>query len=768
MSRLAPASGPPLGSPEPGDETDAGRLKALARAALLAARHRAATAPRRPPGWSERRPDRGVRAPHEGWRARRGRGGGIEWLLDNYYIVQRAVRHVREDFPRAFESRLPTFAEGAERGLPVAWGLAREVGRIARCRIELEALVEAVREFQGVRPLTMAELWALPTLLRLALLEQLAGAAGRLVGEPAAEAAPASVDDETVASCVRSLRTLETLDWKDFFERVSETERVLRGDPAGAYVRMDFETRDRYRRAVEEIAAGGGGSEERVALEAVRCAQGAPAGRRAHVGYFLLDEGRRVLEERVGSRAALVERGRRWLRAHATPAYLGGIALALALQELLLARVLVAWEASVGAALASMVLAVVPMTTVAVAAVNALVTRTLPPTLLPKLELRDGVPDDCRTLVAVPVLLTTADDIDSLVEALEIRFLGNADPNVHFALLADLPDAVEETRPGDDELLARTAAGIRALNARHGRNGLGPFHLFHRGRTWCETEGCWMGWERKRGKLVELHRWLLGARDASPLLHIGDAASLAGVRYVITLDADTGLPRDTARRLIGTLAHPLNRPELDPQTRRLTAGYTVLQPRIEIDPTSRESTRLASLFASHAGFDPYARAVSDVYQDLFGEGIYVGKGIYDVASFEREPRGPRSRRRPLEPRSLRGHPRPRRSRHATSCSSSGIRSTTSPTRADCTGGREGTGSSSHGSGAAFPSRAGAGRRAASPPSRAGRSSTICAALSSSRRSSGFSWSPGSGSPHRRSSGRPPSCCRFSCRHSSTS
>jgi cyclic beta-1,2-glucan synthetase len=271
--------------------------------------------------------------------------------------------------------------------------------------------------------------------------------------------------------------------------------------------------------------------------------------------------------------------------------------------------------------------------------VNALVTRTLPPTLLPKLELRDGVPDDCRTLVAVPVLLTTAADIDSLVEALEIRFLGNADPNVQFALLADLPDAVEETRPGDDELLARTAAGIRALNVRHGRNGLGPFHLFHRGRTWCETEGCWMGWERKRGKLVELHRWLLGARDASPLLHIGEAASLAGVQYVITLDADTGLPRDTARRLIGTLAHPLNRPELDPQTRRLAAGYTVLQPRIEIDPASRESTRLASLFASHAGFDPYARAVSDVYQDLFGEGIYVGKGIYEVASFEQSHAG---------------------------------------------------------------------------------------------------------------------------------
>jgi cyclic beta-1,2-glucan synthetase len=628
MSRVAPASGRPLASPEPGDATDAGRLRALARAPSARPTRRRRRLVDRLAGSGTTLAAVYERLTREG--APAVAGSGIEWLLDNYYIVQRAMRQVREDFPRAFESRLPTFADGAEQGLPIAWRLAGEVARIARCRVELEALVEAVREFQAVRPLTMAELWALPTLLRLALLEQLAGAAGRL----AAPAAPASADDETVASCVRGLRTLETLDWKDFFERVSETERILRTDPAGAYVQMDFETRDRYRRAVEEIAAGGDGGEERVASEAVRCAEESAEGRRGHVGYFLLDAGRRTLEERVGSRAAAVERGRRWLRGRATPAYLGAIALVLALQELVLARALVVWDAGVGAAVASMALAVIPMTTVAVAAVNALVTRTLPPTLLPKLELRDGVPDGCRTLVAVPVLLTTPADVAALVEALEIRFLGNEDPNLHFALLADLPDAVEETRPGDDDLLARAAAGIRALNVRHGQSGRGPFHLFYRGRTWCETEGCWMGWERKRGKLVELHRWLLGARDASPLLHIGEAASLADVRFVITLDADSGLPRDTARRLIGTLAHPLNRPEVDPQTRRLTAGYTVLQPRIEIDPASRQSTRLASLFASHAGFDPYARAVSDVYQDLFGAGIYVGKGIYEVASFE--------------------------------------------------------------------------------------------------------------------------------------
>jgi cyclic beta-1,2-glucan synthetase len=638
VSSVTSASLPLLESSN--DEAETGRLQALARAAVAASvRRRRRRLVDRLAGPSTELAAVYGRLSADGASASAG-GSGAEWLLDNYYIVQRAIRHVRESFPRAFESRLPTFAEGAERGIPITWGVAREVARVARCRVELEILVEAAREFQSVRPLTMAEIWALPTLLRLALLERLADAAGRLVAtEERVATDPASADDETVASCVQSLRTLETLDWKEFFEQVSETERVLRDDPGGAYARMDFETRDRYRRAVEDIAAGGGGSEERVALEAVRCAQVAPGGRRTHVGYFLVDEGRPVLEERVGARVARVERWRRWLRAHATPTYLGGIALGLALQEIVLARVLVAWGAGVGPAVVSMVLALVPMASVAVAAVNALVTRTLPPTLFPKLALRDGVPGDCSTLVAVPILLTTPGEIESLVEALEIRYLGNADPNVHFALLADLPDAAEETGPGDDELLARAAAGIRALNARHARDGNGSFHLFHRGRTWCETEGCWMGWERKRGKLVELHRWLLGARDASPLLHVGDAASLTAVRYVITLDADTGLPRDAARRLIGTLAHPLNRPELDPETGRLAAGYTVLQPRIEIDPTTLESTPLARLFASSAAFDPYARAVSDVYQDLFGEGIYVGKGIYDVVSFERSHAG---------------------------------------------------------------------------------------------------------------------------------
>jgi cyclic beta-1,2-glucan synthetase len=630
-----------LGSSD--DDAETGSLRALARATVAAPVRRRQRLVDRLAGPSKALAAVYERLSADGTHAEAG-GSGAEWLLDNYYIVQRAVRHVRESFPRAFESRLPTFAEGPERGIPIVWGLAREVARMARCRVELEILLEAAREFQGVRPLTMAEIWALPTLLRLALLERLADAAGRLVGttEEGVATDPASADDDTVASCVRSLRTLETIDWKDFFEQVSSTERVLRKDPAGAYARMDFETRDRYRRAVEEIAAGGGGggSEERVALEAIHYAQVAPEGRRTHVGFFLVDEGRTVLEGRVGARVAPVERWRRWLHAHATMTYLGGIALGLALQEIALAAVLIVREAGVSPSVVSMVLALVPMASVAVAAVNALVTRMLPPTLLPKLDLRDdGVPDDCRTLVAVPILLTTADEIESLVEALEIRFLGNADPNVHFALLADLPDASEETRPGDDELLARAAAGIRALNARHGSGGNGSFHLFHRGRTRCETERCWMGWERKRGKLVELHRWLLGARDTSPLLHIGDAASLTAVRYVITLDADTGLPRDAARRLIGTLAHPLNRPELDAETGRLAAGYTVLQPRIEIDPTTLESTPLARLFASSAGFDPYARAVSDVYQDLFDEGIYVGKGIYDVASFERSHAG---------------------------------------------------------------------------------------------------------------------------------
>ncbi|MFY9823995.1 MAG: cyclic beta 1-2 glucan synthetase, partial [Thermoanaerobaculia bacterium] len=439
-----------------------------------------------------------------------------------------------------------------------------------------------------------------------------------------------------IAAGVRSLRILGTADWQAFFEQVSQVEQELRRDPAGVYARMDFATRDRYRREVEGLARGSGQTEAAVARVAVGLAQEAGEGavRTGHVGFYLLDRGRPLLERRLGFRPPLAARPGRWVRRHPTFAYLAGVAVAT-LGSVFLPLGLAAWLGlSLPRLLILAVLLLPPAGTVALSVMNLLVTFTLQPRPLPKMGFEEDLPDDCRTLVVVPAMLTSAAEVGSLLQDLEIRFLGNAGRNLGFALLTDFGDAPAREMPGDAELLRQAADGIRELGRRYrGPEAPPRFFLLHRERRWNPAEGVWMGWERKRGKLVELNRLLAGDRQTGYAAFAGDLAAFGPVRYVLTLDADTFLPRGVAVRLAATLAHPLNQAELDAEG-RVTAGYTVLQPRVAVVPDTLR-TRFSRLFAGEAGLDLYNRVVSDVYQDLFGFGIYAGKGIYDPAAFER-------------------------------------------------------------------------------------------------------------------------------------
>ncbi len=560
-----------------------------------------------------------------------------EWLLDNYYIVERAFQLVREEFPPAFERRLPRSSTGQLRGFPVAYALAQEIVTAGAQHIEMEATVRFIEAFQTVRPLSVAEVWALPVLLRIVQLEALASAVA--VTLPVEEPAEATTADHIVAACIRSLRTLETTDWNAFFEGVSETERILREDPAGAYARMDFDTRDRYRKVVEELAARSDWSEEAVAREAVARSRKSVGGRRGHVGYHLIDDGFEALGHAVGYRPGWGTRSRRFLLRYPTLSYLGAIALVALLHLMALGVALLATGAEPVIVVAGLVLALVPAATVAVSLVNRLVTRVVPVRVLPKMDFREGLPVDCRTMIVVHAVLSPEDDISPLLSRFEIHGLASADANLHLALLVTLADAPEESMPGDVDLLRRLEEGVCALNARYGHGGSGPFHLLHRRRLWNAGEGCWLGWERKRGQLAEFNRLLAGDHGTISARHVGDPSFLSTTRFVITLDADTELPRGAAHRLVATFAHPLNRAEIETGTGRVTAGYTVLQPRMEVTPSGTAASSFSRLFAGDPGLDLYARASSDVYQDLFGEGVYVGKGIYDPVAFEASLRG---------------------------------------------------------------------------------------------------------------------------------
>src|SRR5262245_12563655 len=443
----------------------------------------------------------------------------------------------------------------------------------------------------------------------------------------------------TVRNVITSMRLMSAFDWKGFFESVSLVDEALRG--GSTFADMDFTTRDRYRHAIEQMARLSSASEIDVARRAVLMARKAGDGateRQRDPGYYLIARGRKLLEAEIGFRAGLRRRLLRAYIAAGTPAYLGTIA---ALSAVFVATPLL-YAAGAGMSPLALVLfallALFPAAELAIALTNRGVTERLRPAPLAKLALRDGVPANLRTLVVVPTLLTSEADARAQIDQLEIHYLANPDDEMRFALASDWTDAPAETMPEDETLLAAARDAIAQLNARHGPapDGEPRFFLFHRRRMWNEGESAWIGWERKRGKLHELNRLLRGATDTSFLLLPGPPAPAPqGVRYVITLDADTRLPGGAARQLIGTMAHPLNAPRLDATACRVVEGYGVLQPRITPTlPEGGDPSLYQRAFSGPCGIDPYASAVSDVYQDLFGEGSYTGKGIYAVDAFE--------------------------------------------------------------------------------------------------------------------------------------
>ena len=444
----------------------------------------------------------------------------------------------------------------------------------------------------------------------------------------------------TMRNIITSMRLISDVDWSELFERISLVDEVFAGG-ASSYREMDFPTRNLYRAAIEYLARNSTHSELDIARSAVLQAEHARAqedtaeNRSADLGYHLVGKGRRAFETVIGFRPSL----RAWpvhfklgLAGYTGAiAFLGAAILAMPLIYLSRAGVDALWVAIFGA------VGAIPAIDLAVALSNYLVTRCLGATPLPALELRDGVPPQFRTLVVVPTLLSTLEAIEEQIERLEIHHLASLEGDVHFALLSDWLDSDIETREDDETLLAAASAGIDRLNRRHGPAPSGArFLLLHRHRVWNAGEQRWIGWERKRGKLQELNRLLRGATQTTFVSDGWGPHQLpADVRYVITLDADTRLPRDTVRRLIGKMAHPLNRPRFDAATGRVVEGYGVLQPRVTPSlPVGREGSLFQRLFSSVSGIDPYASAVSDVYQDLFGEGSYTGKGIYDVDAFE--------------------------------------------------------------------------------------------------------------------------------------
>ena len=560
------------------------------------------------------------------------------WLRDNAQQLCSTARSVSDELGSL--SQIPHVVSGNGEILPRVLAIAEAFLDQTDSTFSDANFTTFCLAFEETAPLEYREIGTLVPALKLVLLEEIAAQGLRLVNEPAS--APISKSVKPVTKCIQTLRDVTQASWKDILELLIPFDKTLRKDPAGAYAAMDVESRNVYREQVSRISQRSDRSELEVAAQALTLAREAntrdPADPRAklrecHIGYYLTAEGTALLCERVGFHPTFGERLRTWLRTHPDDFLLFGIAfLTLAI---ITGAVWLLTPATTSPLLVlfSILILLLPGSQAAVQLMNYLTTNLLPVGTLPKLDFSQGLPDDCVTLVAIPTLLLNEKQVRGLVEDLEVRYLGNHDRNMHFALVSDLPDS-DQAGKEDSSLVELCSNLIEELNERYAGKNEGSFFLLHRHRTYNPREKGWMGWERKRGKLLDLNQLLREQYDSFPV-KVGDLSILPKVRFVITLDSDTELPRGSAQRMVGAIAHPLNQAIIDPVNNIVVAGYGILQPRVGVSVQSTTRSRLAAIFAGETGLDPYTRAVSDVYQDLYGEGTFAGKGIYEVDTMSR-------------------------------------------------------------------------------------------------------------------------------------
>lgn len=655
-----------------------------------------------------------------------------DWILDNHYIIREQFLRIREHLTKGFYRKLPKLSSGPLSGFPRVFQIVSDLADSTDNVIDEAVLGSFVNAYQDVDFLALCELWAIPIMIRIVMIERLEGLSREILTsheirdaveqvtrrivdeEKEADQSPVPTDGSSfgrgleaitkhplfevdlflaqvsrsldtarglsqkerewfneafterhtsaeqvleaytkeeserqvsIANAITSLRSTSETDWTHFVEDLSVVERTLRLDPSGVYPHMDSRTRDRYRSQVEHLAEYSDVSEFDVARQLLQQAENGAScthvPKDQHVGWTLFEPCRQRLEDLIGYSPPLGVRARRWTERHPAPVYFSmGLLIFLSVLALPMWMVLTTtpWPWLVAAAA---MVAALPAWDLTTALVNWILSLVLPPRSLPRMAFAEGIPDDHRTMVVVPTLLASAEHARQQVEQLEIRAVANADPNVRFALLTGLPDAPASDMPGDAEILEAAVTAVRDVNKRYDDGHGNMFFLLHRARQWNASEGVFMEWERKRGKLEEFNRLLAdpGAPSSFTLIEGGFEAFVRSgpIPYVITLDADTRLPSGAARDLARTAAHPFNIPVVgtDKRTgkRAIHRGHAVLQPRISIVPEEAGKTMFARLFSGHVGLDPYTTAVSDVYQDLFGEGIYTGKGLYHAEVF---------------------------------------------------------------------------------------------------------------------------------------
>lgn len=637
-----------------------------------------------------------------------------EWLLDNFYLIEKEYKDVKHNMPKSYYQNLPVIDKGLMRGYPRIYAIALEMVSYSGGIVDEELIDHFVIGYQRHNLLSSGEIWALPIMLRIALLQYISSISDSIVnaqdeknkGEIIADSlitayADGNLEDKikelseesicfsshsierilkvlrdngveskliytwideklesqetnsekmiskehqlvskfqiNIGSCINSIREVEGLNWKENFEKISELEKILRSDPSGIYKDMDFETKDYYRHCVEKISKRFKLSEIYLARKAIECARDDKSTLllKKHVGYYLMQEGVKCLKTKVGIKDKGFNLLTMKISKHSVKFYIcinviGTILLAWMLDTYIYLgdNYEISWKYFI--ALAALI---IPCSEIINSILNWSINHLSEPAFIPKMEFKNGIPDEYKTTVVVPTLLTSERKILDLISDIEVYYMGNKDKNIYFAVLGDFADSKLEFEQKDNELIECALKNIKLLNKKYNKNTEDKFYFLNRYRMFNEKQRSFIGWERKRGKLMEFNALLRGDKNTSYNTISGNISSLMDVKYVITLDSDTMLPRDNSKKLIGAMAHILNVPVLSDDKKTVLRGHALMQPRVNISVTNAGKTLFSNIFSGETGIDIYTRAVSDVYQDLFDEGMYTGKGIYDIDVF---------------------------------------------------------------------------------------------------------------------------------------
>jgi len=639
-----------------------------------------------------------------------------EWLLDNLYLVEKEYKSIKHNMPKTYYNDLPVIYKGVMKGYPRVYHIAIEIVSHTDGRIDEGVITTFIRAYQKNTLLTTGELWAVPIMLRIALIQNISKITEKIVkaeqdkkeAEHVAERLINSFNEGKIVTglsllnnekltfnshfterllkllrdngidskevydfiderlgaletssekiislehqieanfeismgnSINSIRVIEGLNWRNYFEKLSSVERILREDPACIYGEMDFKSRDNYRHEIEKIYKHTKLPESYIAKKLIECCNESQASEsnnyKRHVGYYLVDEGIHELKQKIGYKNIGLSWFKNITKKNRENLYIGTI---IAFTMLIICLFIVFSllydnDIALWRYVVAIIVILVPCSEIAISIFNWSVSVLISPSFISKMDFKEVIPEIYSTVVVIPTLLNNPDRVEELIGDLEIYYLANAQNNLYFALLGDFKDSATQDEEGDKAVVSQGLLAIESLNKKYCKKGKEIFFFLNRVRQYNKKDNKWIGWERKRGKLMEFNEFLRGKETTSYNVISSNAEILRKVKYVITLDADTKLPRDSAKKLIGAMAHPLNDAVINYSKKTVARGYGLMQPRVSVAILSANKTLFSKIFSGETGIDMYTTAVSDVYQDLFGEGIFTGKGIYNVDVF---------------------------------------------------------------------------------------------------------------------------------------